>query len=88
VETEGFFYLQDLGGNLFLIEFEKANNKARILEGHPQAFEGSLFLVEGFDGRTSPSEYTFDRASFWVQMTNLPGRTKFRYLQLYEPQLI
>jgi hypothetical protein len=87
-KLKGSFTFKILGGNLFLIEFEKASNKARILEGHPQVFEGSLFLVEGFDGRTSPSEYTFDRASFWVQMTNLPGRTKFRYLQLYEPQLI
>lgn len=31
-----------------------------------------MFLVEDFDGRSSPSEFTFDKASFWVRMMNLP----------------
>jgi hypothetical protein len=35
-------------------------------------FEGNLFLVEDFYGRTSPLEFTFDKASFWVWMMNLP----------------
>jgi hypothetical protein len=35
-------------------------------------FEGSLFLVEDFDGTISPSEYTFAKAAFWVRMVNLP----------------
>jgi hypothetical protein len=61
-----------LGGNLFLIEFELAKDKKRVLEGGPWEFEGNLFLVEDFDGRTSPSDFTFDKASFWVRMTNLP----------------
>jgi hypothetical protein len=66
------FTFKVLGENLFLIEFELAKDKARVLEGRPWGFEGSLFLVEDFDGRTSPSEITFEKASFWVRMTNLP----------------
>jgi hypothetical protein len=69
---KGFSTFKILGGNLFLIEFEKASDKARVLEGRPWVFEGNLFLVEDFDGRTSPSEFTFDWASFWVRMINLP----------------
>jgi hypothetical protein len=69
---KGFSTFKILGGNLFLIEFEKASDKVRVLEGRPWVFEGNLFLVEDFDGRTSPSEFTFDRASFWVRMMNLP----------------
>lgn len=34
--------------------------------------EGSLFLVEDFDGCTSPLKLNFDKASFWVRMLNLP----------------
>lgn len=56
---------------MFLIEFEEAKDKEMVPEGRPWVFERSLFLVEDFDGRTSPSEFTFDRASFWVRMTNL-----------------
>jgi hypothetical protein len=66
------FTFKILGDNLFLIEFVEAGDKLRVLEGRPWVYEGSLFLVEDFDGRTSPSEYTFDRASFWVRMVNLP----------------
>jgi hypothetical protein len=43
-----------------------------VLEGRPWVFEGNLFLVEDFDGRSSPSEFSFDKAFFWVQMMNLP----------------
>jgi hypothetical protein len=71
-KLSGSFTFKILGGNLFLVEFETISDKARVLEGGPWDFEGSLFLVEDFDGRTSPSEFTFDRASFWVRMTNLP----------------
>jgi hypothetical protein len=60
------FTFKVLGENLFLIEFELVKDKTRVLEGRPWGFEGSLFLVEDFDERTSPSEITFDKASFWV----------------------
>ena len=66
------FTFKILGENLFLIEFEEASDKDRVLEGSPWVFEGNLFLVEDFDGRTSPLEFTFDRASFRVRMMNLP----------------
>ena len=29
-------------------------------------------MVEDFDGRSSPTEFTFNKASFWVRTTNLP----------------
>lgn len=61
-----------LGENLFLIVFEEAKDKARVLEGRPWVFEGNLFLVEEFDGRLSPSKFTFDKVSFWIRMIDLP----------------
>ena len=71
-KLSGSFTFKILGGNIFLVEFETISDKARVLEGQPWDFEGSLFLVEDFDGRTSPSEFTFDEASFWVRMMNPP----------------
>jgi hypothetical protein len=61
-----------LGENLFLIEFMDAQDKPRVLAGRPWVFEGALFLVEDFDGRLTPEKIPFDRASFWVRMSNLP----------------
>lgn len=55
-----------LGENLFLIEFEEARDKVRVLEGRPLVFEQNLFLVEDFDGRSPPARFTFEKAYFWV----------------------
>lgn len=69
---KGTFTFKILGSNLFLIEFESAQDKIRVLEGRPWVFEGNLFMIEDFDGHSSPSEFTFEKASFWVRMLNLP----------------
>ena len=61
-----------LGDNLFLVEFEDPKDEKRALESRPWSFEGSLFLVEDYDGIKSPTQFTFDKAAFWVWMINLP----------------
>jgi hypothetical protein len=61
-----------LGDNLFLIDFTYKEDKERVLARQSWVFENSLFLIEDFDGTAAPTEFTFDKASFWVQMTNLP----------------
>jgi hypothetical protein len=52
---------------LFLVEFTNEGDKRRVLEGRPWVFEGSLFLPEDFDGCTSPSDITFEKAAFLDQ---------------------
>jgi hypothetical protein len=44
----------------------------RILKGRPWVFEGSLFIIEDFDGQSSLSNFTFDKAAFWVRMLDTP----------------
>jgi hypothetical protein len=61
-----------IGENLFLIELETGRDKKRVLEGRPWVVEGSLFLVEDYDWRISPTKLKFDKASFWVRMFYLP----------------
>jgi hypothetical protein len=61
-----------LGTNIFLIEFQYSWDKSRVLEGRPWLFQGHVFSVEEFDGRTLPSKIAFERVSFWVRMFNLP----------------
>ena len=66
------FSFKVLGENLFLIEFTDVTDKNHVLDGCPWVFEGSLFLIEDFDGRSSASEITFAKAAFWVCMMDLP----------------
>jgi hypothetical protein len=61
-----------LGENLFLIEFTNEEDNGKVLKGRPWVFEGSLFLIEDFDGCTSPADLSFDKAAFWIRMKNLP----------------
>jgi hypothetical protein len=61
-----------LGENLFLVEFTDEDDKKRVLEGKPWVFEGNLFLIEDFDGRTSPADLIFEHAAFWIRMVGLP----------------
>lgn len=49
-KTSETFSFKILGENLFLIEFSNPDDKARMLKGRPWVFEGSLFLVEDYDG--------------------------------------
>jgi hypothetical protein len=47
-------------------------DKKQILEGRPRVFEGSLFIIEDFDGTSSPSLFKFDKVGFWIRMVDLP----------------
>jgi hypothetical protein len=53
-----------LGTNIFLIEFEHSWDKSQVLEGRPWLFQGHVFTVEEFDGRTLPSKIAFERCLF------------------------
>ena len=54
------------------MEFTNEGDKKRVPEGRPWVFESSLFLIEDFDGRTSPTDLTFKHAAFWIRMVGLP----------------
>ena len=63
-KPQGNLSFKVLGENLFLIEFTDPMDKEHVLEGRLWVLEGSLFLVEDFDGRAHPSELSFDKAAF------------------------
>ncbi|XP_059450879.1 uncharacterized protein LOC132181651 [Corylus avellana] len=68
----GSMVFNALGNNIFLIEFENAWDKSRVLEGRPWTFDGSLFSVLEFNGTSPPAELPFNIAYFWVRIFNLP----------------
>jgi hypothetical protein len=71
-QPSGNLSIQSLGDNLFIMDFEYAWEKSRVLEGRPWVFDGTLFAVEDFDGTIPPTQMEFDKAAFWVRMFNLP----------------
>jgi hypothetical protein len=71
-KPEGIPSFKVLGDNLFLVELETEKDKTRILDGRPWYVEGHLFVVEDYDGLSSPSNYRFEKAAFWVRINSLP----------------
>jgi hypothetical protein len=71
-KPEGTPSFKVLGDNLFLVELETEKDKTRILEGRPWSVEGHLFAVEDYDGLSSPSNFRFEKAAFWIRIKNLP----------------
>jgi hypothetical protein len=63
---------KNLGENLFLIEFQYEWDKDRIMEGRPWTFDGHLLSLVDYDGVTPLAQLEFDKAAFWVRMSNLP----------------
>ncbi|XWS23325.1 hypothetical protein CRYUN_Cryun28dG0003000 [Craigia yunnanensis] len=67
-----------LDANLFLFKFAIKKDKARIKEGFPWSFDKHLLVFKDYDGDLRPSDYRFDKASFWVRVYGLTLRMMTR----------
>jgi len=61
-----------IGGNMFVADFELAEDKGRVLEGRPWLVDGSLVSLLEFDGLTPPIKMCFDKSPLWIRMYHLP----------------
>jgi hypothetical protein len=68
---KGSISFRVIGENLFIVEFEHAWEKDRVMGGRPWLFDGNLVSLAEFDGTTPPSKMNFDKESFWMRMYNL-----------------
>jgi hypothetical protein len=71
-QPSGRVTFKNLGPNLFLIEFQYEWDKSRIMEGRPWTFDGHLLSMVEYNGVKPLQQVNFDRAAFWVRMSNLP----------------
>jgi hypothetical protein len=69
---QGKITFKVLGENVFIIEFEKVEDKYHVLEWMPWVFDRNLFSVADFDGITQLSTVEFEKVALWVHMLNLP----------------
>jgi hypothetical protein len=61
-----------IGGNMFVADFELAEDKSRVMEGRPWLVDSSLVSLLEFDGLTPPVKMNFDKSPFWIRMYHLP----------------
>lgn len=66
------FEVTSTGDNLVLIAFELKVDVEKVLQGEPWTFDWHLVVLQRYDGITPVANLSFDKASFWVQIHNLP----------------
>ena len=77
-KTNKWVNFSELEAELFLVEFGDGKDKKKILDMCPWSFEKQLVLLQEFDGELIPKEVEIKWAPFWIQIFNLPlkSRTK------------
>ena len=63
---------------LFLVEFEDAQDKRRVMEMRPWHYEKQLVLLLEFEGEQDPKDFVLKWSPFWVQIYNLPLKSRTR----------
>ena len=70
--------INEIGDELFLVEFGEGRDKKRIMEMSPWTYEKQLILLKEFVGDQVPKEIVLWQSPFWVQIHNLPLNNRTR----------
>ena len=76
--SENGFKIQREGDHKVLFVFDNKEDVDRILSTEPWSFDKSLVVTQRFDKNSSIEELNFNKASFWVQVHNIPIRYRNR----------
>ena len=71
--TNGF-KIQQLGDHKVLFVFDNLANVDRILKSQPWSFDKHLVVIQRYDYDTPARELRFNKATFWVQVHDIPIR--------------
>ena len=63
---------------LFLAEFEDERDKKRVMDMRPWHYEKQLVLLQEFEGEQDPKDIVLKWSPFWVQIYNLPLKSRTR----------
>ena len=66
---------------LFLVEFEDERDNRRVLEMSPWHYEKQLVLLQEFEGEQGSKDTMPKWSSFWVQIYNLPLKSRIREME-------
>ncbi|XP_050262675.1 uncharacterized protein LOC126707121 [Quercus robur] len=70
--------ISEIEEDLFLVEFGDGRDKKKVLDMCPWSYEKQLVLIQDFEAELAPREIDFKWSSFWVQMFNLPLKSRTR----------
>ncbi|XP_030940140.1 uncharacterized protein LOC115965077 [Quercus lobata] len=70
--------INEVEDELYLVEFGDGRDKKRILEMCPWTYEKSLILLKEFEGEQVPKDISLWQSPFWVQIHNLPLKSRTR----------
>lgn len=68
-EPISFVELED---GIFLVKFERADDREKILSMVPWLFDQYLLSLVPFEKDKSPSEYDFSLVPYWIRIHNVP----------------
>jgi hypothetical protein len=63
---------EKVGYYMFKLEFEKSEEKIRVLEGGLWRHKGDALIVVHYDGCTRPSEVRISNIALWIRFYDLP----------------
>lgn len=70
--------IPEIENELFLVEFGDGKDKQRILDMCPWSFKKQLVLMQDFEGELVPKDIVLKWAPFWIQIYNLPLKSRTR----------
>nr|POE73371.1 hypothetical protein CFP56_08682 [Quercus suber] len=70
--------IMEIKDEMFMVEFGDGKNKKKVLEMSPWSYEKQLILLHDFEGEQAPKEISLTRSPFWIQIYNLPLKSKTR----------
>ena len=70
--------LSVIGEELFLVDFEDECDKRRVVDMRPWHYEKQLVLFQEFEGEKNPKDIILKWSPFWVQIYNLPLKSRTR----------
>ena len=73
--TTGELKIRDIGEHILLFEFEDALDLERVMEFEPWSYDKHLVAFERVLDIESMPFLDFSRATFWVQIHNIPKRS-------------
>ena len=62
----------------YMVEFSDKKDKKKVLEMSPWSFEKQLILLQEFKGEQAPKKISLTRSPFWIQIHNLPLKSRTR----------
>ncbi|XP_021770736.1 uncharacterized protein LOC110734918 [Chenopodium quinoa] len=66
--------------NLFVFQFFNIEDKNKVLDGRPWAFDNQILLLKETKADEQPSDVEFNSCSFWIRLIDVPfGRRNKQY---------